>query len=104
MLNAAAGKLTEEINSAQVFDKANLDLNKVSFGTRITLLNMDTNQNVVYNILGPWESNPEKNIISYLAPLADELLGAEKEEVLKFEINDTLYNFKVLAIEASDLI
>ena len=104
MLNAAAGKLTEEINSAQVFDKANLDLNKVSFGTRITLLNMDTNQNVVYNILGPWESNPEKNIISYLAPLADELLGAEKDEVLKFEINDTLYNFKVLAIEASDLI
>ena len=28
----------------------------------------------------------------------------EKDEVLKFEINDTLYNFKVLAIEASDLI
>ncbi|MBO7047397.1 MAG: transcription elongation factor GreA [Spirochaetia bacterium] len=104
MLNAAAGKLTEEINSAQVFDKANLDLKKVSFGTRITLLNMDTNQNVVYNILGPWESNPEMNIISYLAPLADELLGAEIDEVLKFEINDTLYNFKVLAIEASDLL
>ena len=104
MLNIAVGKLTEEINSAQVFDKANLNLNKISFGTKVTLLNLDTNQNVVYTILGPWESNSEKNIISYQAPLADELLGAEKDEELHFEINGTKHNIKVLSIEASDLI
>ena len=104
MLNAAAGKLTEEINSAQVFDKSYLNLNKISFGTKVTLLNLDTNQNIVYTILGPWESVPEKNIISYQAPLADELLGAEIDEELHFDINDTPYNFKVLSIEASDLI
>lgn len=104
MLNAAAAKLTEEINNAVVFDKKNLKLDMIGFGTKVTLLNLDTNQNVVYNILGPWESDPEKNIISYLAPLADELIGAEKEEELHFEINGTQYNFKVLSIEASDLI
>ena len=103
MLNAAAAKLTEEINTAQVFDKANVKLDKVSFGTKVTLLNMDTNQNVVYNILGPWESVPEKNIISYLAPLADEMLEAEVDEELHFDINGTPYNFKVLSIEVSDL-
>ena len=104
MLNAAVGKLTEEINSAQVFDKSNLDLNKISFGTKVTLLNMDTTQNAVYTILGPWESVPEKNIISYQAPLADELIGSEVDEELHFEINGTKYNFKVISIEASDLI
>ena len=104
MLNSTVGKLTEEINNAQVFDKANLNLNKVSFGTKVTLLNLDTNQNVVYTILGPWESVPEKNIISYKAPLADELLGAEKDEELHFEINGTRHNIKVVAIEASEFI
>ena len=104
MLNAAAAKLTEEINSAQVFDKANVKLDKVSFGTKVTMLNLDTNQNIVYNILGPWESVPEKNIISYLAPLADEMLEAEVDEELHFDINGTPYNFKVLSIEASDLL
>ncbi len=104
MLNAAAGKLTEEINSAQVFDKSYLNLNKVSFGTKVTLLNLDTSQNAVYTILGPWESVPEKNIISYQAPLADELLGAEIDDELHFDINGTPYNFRVLSIEASDLI
>ena len=104
MLNAAAGKLNEELNSAQVVDKANIKLNKISFGTKVTLLNLDSNQNVVYNILGPWESVPEKNIISYQAPLADEMLEAEVGEELHFEINGTKYNFKVLAIEVSDLL
>ncbi len=103
-LNLAVERLTKEISDAQVFDKANLNLNKVSFGTKVTLLNLDTNQNVVYTILGPWESDSEKNIISYQAPLADELLGAEKDEELHFEINGTKHNIKVLSIEASDLI
>ena len=51
MLNAAAAKLTEEINNAVVFDKKNLKLDMIGFGTKVTLLNLDTNQNVVYNIL-----------------------------------------------------
>ncbi len=104
MLNISAKKLKDDIEKAQVFDKSKLNLNKISFGTKVTMLNLDTNQNVVYTILGPWESDPEKNIISYIAPLGDELLGAEKDDELHFEINGTQYNFKVLSIEASDLI
>ena len=104
MLNNAAKKLKEEIDKAQVFDKSKINLNKVSFGTKATMLNLDTDQNVVYTILGPWESEPEKNIISYKAPLGIELLDAEKDEELHFEINGTKYDLKVLAIEASDLI
>ena len=103
-LNIAAGKLTEEINNAQVFNKDNINLGEISFGTKVTLLNMDTNQNVVYTILGPWESDPDNNIISYQAPLAAEMLGAEKDDELHFELNGTKHNYKVLSIEASDLI
>ena len=104
MLNITAKKLKEEIGKSQVFDKKNLNLNKISFGTKVTMLNLDTDKNVVYTILGPWESDPEKNIISYKAPLGIELLDSEKNEELHFEINGTQYNFKVLSIEASDLI
>lgn len=104
MLNRTVADLTEDINNALVFDKANLDLSKISFGTKVTLLNMDTDQTAVYTILGPWESLPEKNIISYQAPLAVELMDAKKDEELHFEINGTNFNLKVLSIEASELI
>ncbi|MBO7093413.1 MAG: GreA/GreB family elongation factor, partial [Spirochaetia bacterium] len=97
-------KLKEEIGKAQVFDKSKLNLNKVSFGTKVTMLNLDTDKNVVYTILGPWESDPEKNIISYKAPLGLELMDSEKDEELHFEINGTRHNIKVVAIEASEFI
>ena len=103
-LERKKNNLLEEIGNAQIFDKANLVLGRISFGTKVTLLNMDTNQDVVYTILGPFESDPDKNIISYQAPLAEELLGAKKYDELYFEMNDTNYNYKVLSIEASELI
>ena len=104
ILHTEIEKLSERIKNAQVFDKSKLDLNKISFGTKVTLLNLETNQDVVYTILGPFESEPEKNIISYLAPLADEMLDAMVGDELHFDINGTQYNFKVLSIEASELI
>ena len=104
MLNINVKKLKNEIDKSQVFDKSKVNLNKISFGTKVTMLNLDTDKNVVYTILGPWESDPDKNIISYKAPLGIELLDSEKDEELHFEINGTQYNFKVLSIEASDLI
>jgi transcription elongation factor GreA-like protein/transcription elongation GreA/GreB family factor len=101
-LSIVGNNLANEISNAQVFDKKNLNLNKVSFGTKVTLRDLDSNQNVVYTILGPFESEPEKNIISHQAQLAVELLGAGVDEVRHFEINGTKYNFKVLSIEASE--
>jgi transcription elongation GreA/GreB family factor len=101
-----AGNLLENISKAQVFKRANLDLGRISFGTKVTLLNLDTNENIGYTILGPFESELEleKNIISYLSPLANKLRGAEKYDELHFEVNSTQYNLKVLSIEASELV
>lgn len=104
MLNHEVSVLKEEIEKAQVFDARNVNTSRISFGTKATLLNLDTNENCTYTILGPWESLPEENIISYMAPLGAELLNAEKDNELHFEINGREYNFKVLSIEKSDLI
>ncbi len=104
MLNQEVANLKEEIEKAQVFDVRNINTAKISFGTKATLLNLDTNETCSYTILGPWESLPEENIISYMAPLGAELLNAEKDEELHFEINERAYNFKVLSIEKSDLL
>ena len=98
--------LLKNISKAQVFKRTNLNLNGISFGTKVNLLNMDTDENIVYTILGPFESELEleKDIISYEAPLGKELLGAAEGEELHFEINGTQCNFRVLSIEASELV
>lgn len=98
-LQERLAKLQEELNRAVVFDPTTASTAVVSFGTRVTLLNKDTNQNETYTILGPWESDPDKGIISYMSPRGNALLDKKAEEEFSFRINETLYNYKVVKIE-----
>ena len=98
-LNIQVGKLRSEIDKAKVFDPAKINVTEVSFGTKVSLLNMDRSEEEYFTILGPWESDPEKGIISYLSPFGNALLGAKKDEDISFEINERKSHYKVLAIE-----
>jgi len=98
-LNEKLAKLQEELNRAVVFDPTTASTAVVTFGTKVTLLNKDTNQNEVYTVMGPWESDPDKGIISYMSPRGNALLDKKPEEEFSFRINETLYNYKVVKIE-----
>ncbi len=98
-LNVTLAKLQEELGRAVVFDPTTASTAVVSFGTRVTLLNKDTNQNETYTIMGPWESDPDKGIISYMSPRGNALLDKKADEEFSFKINETQYNYKVVKIE-----
>lgn len=100
ILNATASKLQEDLEKAHVFEKEEINTSQVGFGTKVTLMNQLSKKEEVYTILGPWESDPNENIISYLSPFGKNLIGAKVGEKLEFEINEIPYNFKVKAIDA----
>ena len=52
--------------------------------------------------MGPWESDPNENIISYLSPFGKNLIGAKPGDTLEFEINEIPYKYKVKKIEACE--
>lgn len=102
MLNTTVSKLKEEMERAQIIEKSSVDPSVISFGTRVRLRNKETDELEEYTILGPWESDPSKNIISYLSPLASQLLNHEKDEELEFSINERDYVYKIEEIEVAD--
>lgn len=104
ILNATVGKLKDEIEKCYVFDPSKINIDKISFGTKVILINNETNEKESYTILGPWESSPEKNIISYMAPFGSALLNAKAGEKLNFTINDRNHDFTVKKITKSELL
>jgi len=99
-LQVAVGKLKDDLEAAKLFT-GKVDVKKVSFGTKVTLLNLDKDKEEEYVLLGPWESDPNKNIISYLSPLGQELMGNKVKSKLSFQINERDYNFQIVKIEAA---
>jgi transcription elongation factor GreA len=102
LFNTQVGKLTEELEKAQIIYAKDVDASKIGFGTHVTLFNKDTGSDEQYTILGPWESDPSNAVISYLSPLGNELLNHVKDEELSFEINERTYNYRITDIRAAE--
>jgi len=73
-------KLNEEFEKAQLFDPNSINTTKVSFGTKVSLYNETDEKHEAYTILGPWESDPNNNIISYLSPFGKALISRKQGE------------------------
>ncbi len=99
-LNTQVAKLKEEIERAQLFDPNAVSTSKVCFGTKVVLHNETKDKTEEYTILGPWESNPDNNIISYLSPLGGAILNKSVGEQFDFAINDEKNSYIVEQITA----
>ncbi len=102
LLNLNASKLKEDLERATIFEKKDVDTSKVSFGTTVTLYNYNNEKEETYQFFGPWESNPEKNIISYLSPFGGKLWNHKEGEDVKFEINERAYHYRIEKIQPAE--
>ncbi len=100
-LNTTVTKLQDEIDRAQIFDPTTITTSRVSFGTTVTLKNNKTNADEEYTILGPWESDPENKIISYMSPFGNAILNSKEGENLKFVVNERDCDYTVIKIKAA---
>jgi transcription elongation factor GreA len=101
ILNSTLAKLSEEISRAQLFDPSTVSTSRVSFGTKVTLLNRGSGKKETYTILGPWESDPDNGIISYLSPFAGAMMGKPVGEEIVFSLNEEKVTYKVESITAA---
>ncbi len=103
MLKVTASRLKEEVQQARIFNENEAQTDRIAFGTRVSLLNQKTGQAEEYVILGPWESNPTRNVISYLSPLGTALWEHKPGEELKFTINQNEFHYVVQGVVKADL-
>jgi transcription elongation factor GreA len=100
ILNSTVAKLKDEIERAQLFDPNSINTSKVSFGTTASLYNETADRKETYTILGPWESDPDHNIISYLSPFGGTILNKTVGERFVFSLNDEKVSYVVEHISA----
>ena len=87
ILLARKNELETEINKARVTDFTDATTNMVSIGSVVDLEQASNKQSVSYSILGAWDGDPDKQVLSYQTPLARALLGKNKGEQVAVEID-----------------
>ena len=100
LLSSTCAKLRDGLRNAQIFDRK-VDEKRITFGTKIVLINNKTNEKEEFTVLGPWESDPAKKIISYLSPFGANIYNRKESEEIEFTINEKQYHYKVESIQAA---
>ncbi len=76
-------ELEDKIARAEVIDPSKLGGERVAFGATVKLLNAETEEEVVYRIVGADESDIDSGQISVTSPVARSLLGKEPGDEAK---------------------
>jgi transcription elongation factor GreA len=87
------------VGRAEVIDPTQVSSDRVAFGCTVTVHDVDTDEQVVYRIVGEHEAAVEKGKISLLSPIARALIGkrAGDEAVLKLPKGDR--ELEIVAVE-----
>jgi len=82
VLNRRRGEMERDLALARGTDFSNADTAQVGLGTIVTLRETKADRIEKYTILGAWDGDPDKGILSYLSALAKALIGHKVGEAI----------------------
>ena len=93
----------------QMLDRArgtafeNPDTSRVSIGTIVTLREADSGKEETYTILGAWDGDPERHIISYQTAIGQALMGHQTGAVVTLNKDEGAGTFEIVSISAAPI-
>lgn len=103
-IEARIAELGEILANVQLINPASYQHNVVSFGSTITMQNLDDDKKVQYTIVGSYESNPEKGYISFHSPIAKSILGKSVGDEVSVKLPKGESEFEILDITYKEIV
>ncbi|WP_215395722.1 transcription elongation factor GreA [Rheinheimera oceanensis] len=89
-----------KLSNAQIIDISKLpNTGKVIFGSTVTILNLDTEEEVTYRIVGDDEADIKNNLISVNSPIARGLIGKTADDVVNITTPKGVVEFEITAVQ-----
>ena len=88
--------LEGKLSNCQVIDVKSIPHSgKVIFGTTVTIINLETDAEVTYRIVGDDEADIKQNRISVSSPIARALIGKEEGDVVVVKIPSGTVEYEI---------
>lgn len=100
LLMRRKGELENQLVRARGTDFSNSKTDQVGIGTVVQLTDLHSQHAETYTILGAWDFDAERHVISYLSPIAQALVGHKPGEEVEFEMDGVKKHYRVDSIAA----
>jgi len=100
-IEARIEQITALLKDVEIIDEDEADINVVSIGCKVTILDMEYEDELEYKIVGSTEANSLKGKISNESPVGMALIGHKAGETVTAETEAGELKFKILSIDKS---
>ena len=97
-LEGRINELAYKLANADIIESDTLPKDKAVFGSLVLLENIDTGEDVKYQLVGPDESNIDQGKISISSPLGKAILGRSPGDEITFRVPDGKRNYELIEI------
>lgn len=91
--------LSERIGRCEIFVGRKFRYRQAGFGTLVTIRNADTGESLVLRLVGPFESDPSRGLVSIESPVGRRLLGCFEGDAVTVAAPAGRRTYLVLAID-----
>lgn len=98
MIVARIAHIEQSLSRAEVIDPNKIKSDKVQFGAKLKISNVDTEEEIAYQIVGPEEADINSGRISVASPLARALLGHREGDEVKVRLPVGERTYEILEI------
>lgn len=97
-LEAKIMRLNDVVKHAKIIEENNKKKKFVNVGAKVTVLDIEFNEEETYTIVGSTEADPFDNKISNVSPVGSALIGKKVGEVIKVDVPKGNLEYEILKI------
>ncbi|QFU23971.1 transcription elongation factor GreA [Shewanella eurypsychrophilus] len=88
------------LSNVQIIDVTKMEnTGRIIFGTTVTILNVETEEEVTYRIVGEDEANIKENLISVTSPIARGLVGKNLDDEVNIQTPGGITEYEIIAVK-----
>ncbi|MAU42876.1 MAG: transcription elongation factor GreA [Burkholderiaceae bacterium] len=100
MLEGRIQDLENKISTAEIINPTQLQRDgRVVFGVIVTFIDLNTDEQFKYQIVGEDEANIREGKISYVSPIARALIGKTEDDITEFDIPSGKREVQIIKVE-----